>query len=89
MDGRIHLCEAGRAILGRQAMTAAYFLYHIDEQRSDGHHHGKLIGIYSTTECALRCGPASRAAVLPGSSGPVEDSPADSGSRQLGERLRQ
>jgi hypothetical protein len=33
-------------------MTRVYFLYHIDEKRTDSYHHGKLIGVYSTEERA-------------------------------------
>lgn len=33
-------------------MNRVHFLYHIDEKRVDGYHHGKLIGIYSTPEAA-------------------------------------
>ena len=33
-------------------MTHVHFLYHIDEKKTDGYHHGKLIGIYSTIEFA-------------------------------------
>ncbi|MBS0547725.1 MAG: hypothetical protein JSR24_08255 [Proteobacteria bacterium] len=33
-------------------MTSVYFLYHIDEQKADGHHHGKLLGVFSAPELA-------------------------------------
>ena len=33
-------------------MSRVYFLYHIDEKRADGYHHGKIIGIYSTHDRA-------------------------------------
>ena len=33
-------------------MRRVYFLYHIDEKRTDGHHHGKIVGIYSTLDGA-------------------------------------
>ena len=33
-------------------MNRVYFLYHIDEKRVDGYHHGKIIGIYSTLDLA-------------------------------------
>jgi len=33
-------------------MNRVCFLYHIDEKRTDGYHHGKIIGIYSTSSLA-------------------------------------
>jgi hypothetical protein len=33
-------------------MSRVYFLYHIDEKRTDGYHHGKIIGIYSKLSLA-------------------------------------
>ena len=33
-------------------MTRVYFLYHIDENKTDGYHHGKIVGIYSSADKA-------------------------------------
>ena len=33
-------------------MSRVYFLYHIDEKKIDGYHHGKIVGIYSTLDRA-------------------------------------
>lgn len=33
-------------------MSRVYFLYHIDEKKTDGYHHGKIIGIYTTLDLA-------------------------------------
>jgi homoserine kinase type II len=33
-------------------MNRIYFLYHIDEDKVDGYHHGKIVVLYSTLDLA-------------------------------------